>query len=106
MPLKSPPEGTRYSDLSEAEKDERDSREWDEEGDVPDLVASDAVNKWLFNTDTIDKMLQTLMTRGHKVAGGDRIGKTIIFGRNNEHAKQIQARFDAHYPSSVVRSPA
>ena len=98
VPLKFPREGIRYDDLSEEEKDDWDSREWDEEGDVPDAVASDAVNKWLFNDDTVDKMLETLMTRGHKVAGGDRLGKTIIFARNNDHAEFIRKRFDANYP--------
>jgi type I restriction enzyme, R subunit len=90
--------GIRYDDLSEEEKDEWDSREWDEDGNVPDLIASDAINKWLFNADTVDKMLQTLMVSGHKVAGGDRLGKTIIFARNNDHAEFIRSRFDANYP--------
>jgi type I restriction enzyme R subunit len=98
VPLKFPREGIRYDDLSEEEKDEWDSRDWDEEGDVPDAVASDAVNKWLFNDDTVDKMLETLMVSGHKVAGGDRLGKTIIFARNNDHAEFIRKRFDANYP--------
>ena len=98
VPLKFPTEGIRYDDLTEQEKDEWDSREWDEDGDVPDLVASDAVNQWLFNDDTIDKMLSTLMLSGHKVAGGDRLGKTIIFARNNDHAEFIGRRFDANYP--------
>ncbi len=98
VPLKFPREGIRYDDLSEAEKDEWDAREWDEDGDVPDLVASDAVNKWLFNADTVDKMLATLMTTGHRVAGGDRLGKTIIFARNNHHAEFIRDRFDTNYP--------
>lgn len=98
VPLKFPREGIRYDDLSEEEKEEWDSREWDEDGDVPDLVASDAINKWLFNDDTADKMLETLMTRGRSVAGGDRLGKTIIFARNNDHAEFIRTRFDANYP--------
>jgi type I restriction enzyme, R subunit len=38
------------------------------------------------------------MTRGQTVAGGDRIGKTIIFAKNREHALFIQERFDANYP--------
>jgi type I restriction enzyme, R subunit len=56
------------------------------------------VNKWLFNTDTVDKVLETLMTKGQKVAGGDRLGKTIIFAKNNDHADFIARRFDANYP--------
>ncbi|WP_375504440.1 DEAD/DEAH box helicase family protein [uncultured Jatrophihabitans sp.] len=98
VPLKFPREGIKYDDLTDEEKDEWDARDWDEDGDVPDLVVSDAVNKWLFNADTVDKMLATLMTTGHKVAGGDRLGKTIIFARNNAHAEFIRDRFDANYP--------
>src|SRR6185437_8893063 len=75
-----------------------DMLEWDDDGDVPDAVTSDAVNRWLFNTDTVDKMLETLMTKGHRVAGGDRIGKTIIFAKNNNHAKFIVQRFNVNYP--------
>src|SRR4029077_16514502 len=40
----------------------------------------------------------TLMTNGLKVAGGDRLGKTIIFAKNHEHAVFIAERFDANYP--------
>ena len=64
----------------------------------PNEVNASAVNKWLFNTDTVDKVLQTLMERGHKVAGGDRLGKTIIFARNHLHAVFIEDRFNHHYP--------
>ena len=38
------------------------------------------------------------MTHGHKVAGGDRLGKTIIFAKNQAHAEFIAERFDANYP--------
>ena len=98
VPLKFQREGIRYDDLSDAEKEQWDMLEWDDDGDVPDAVTSDAVNRWLFNTDTVDKMLETLMTKGHRVAGGDRIGKTIIFAKNNNHAKFIAQRFDLNYP--------
>ena len=56
------------------------------------------MNQWLFNKDTVDKVLQHLMERGEKVAGGDRLGKTIIFAKNQRHARFIQERFDIHYP--------
>ncbi len=96
--LRFPREGIRYADLSDEEKDDWDSREWTEDGEVPDVVASDAVNKWLFNRDTVEKMLKTLMETGHTVAGGDRIGKTIVFARNNAHAEFIREVFDDNYP--------
>ena len=98
VPLKFQREGITYNELSEEEKDQWDALEWSEEGAVPDRVEAGAVNKWLFNTDTVDKVLEHLMTRGEKVAGGDRLGKTIIFAKNNDHAEFIAKRFDANYP--------
>jgi len=98
VPLKFQREGIRYDELSEEEKEEWDAKEWSEEGDVPDRVEAEAVNKWLFNEDTVDKVLEHLMTRGQKVAGGDRLGKTIIFAKNQKHAEFIAQRFDANYP--------
>src|SRR6185369_871051 len=91
-------EGIKYDELSEEDKDQWDALEWDEEGTVPDRVEAEAVNKWLFNKDTVDKVLEHLMTRGLAVAGGDRLGKTIIFAKNQQHAEFIAVRFDANYP--------
>ena len=98
VPLKFQREGIKYDDLTEDEKEEWDAKEWDEEGNVPEEVNAEAVNKWLFNADTVDKVLETLMRKGQKVAGGDRLGKTIIFAKNNAHADFIATRFDANYP--------
>jgi type I restriction enzyme R subunit len=61
-------------------------------------VNASAINSWLFNKDTVDKVLQHLMEHGHKVEGGDRLGKTIIFARNHEHAVFIEKQFNHHYP--------
>jgi len=98
VPLKFQREGIRYDELSDEDKDQWDALEWDEEGNVPEQVESAAVNKWLFNRDTVDKVLAQLMTKGLKVAGGDRLGKTIIFAKNQQHAAFIAKRFDANYP--------
>ncbi len=98
VPLKFHREGIAYDELSEEEKEEWDAIEWDEEGTTPDRVEAQAVNKWLFNKDTVDKVLQHLMTRGLTVAGGDRLGKTIIFAKNQSHADFIAERFDINYP--------
>ncbi|MGH6626965.1 MAG: DEAD/DEAH box helicase family protein [Burkholderiaceae bacterium] len=98
VPLKFQREGIKYAELSEEDKEQWEALDWDDEGDIPDEVNADAVNKWLFNTDTVDKVLETLMTRGHKVAGGDRLGKTIVFAKNNQHAEFIAERFNANYP--------
>ena len=97
-------EGIRYDDLSEDEKDDWDELDWgtDDEGSPlapPEAVDPAELNKWLFNTDTVDRVLEYLMTEGVKVAGGDRLGKTIIFAKNQKHAEFIKERFDANYPS-------
>ncbi|WP_415714458.1 DEAD/DEAH box helicase family protein [Roseibium sp.] len=98
VPLRFQRDGITYDDLSEEEKEEWDALEWDEEGNVPDRVESSDVNKWLFNKDTVDKVLKHVMQNGIKVAGGDRLGKTIIFAKNSRHAQFIAERFDANYP--------
>jgi type I restriction enzyme R subunit len=99
VPLKFQREGIKYENLSEEEKEQWDAKEWSEDGSTPDFVEAEAVNKWLFNIDTVDKVLEHIMTRGQKVAGGDRLGKTIIFAKNQAHADFIQKRFDINYPS-------
>ena len=83
VPLKFQREGINYDDLSEEEKEQWDALEWNQDGTAPDAVDAAALNKWLLNTDTVDKVLAHLMTKGLKVAGGDRLGKTIIFAKNN-----------------------
>jgi len=98
VPLKFQREGIRYDELSEEDKDQWDALEWDDENGVPDRVEAAAVNKWLFNKDTVDKVLEHLMTRGLTVAGGDRLGKTILFAKNQDHADFIADRFNANYP--------
>jgi type I restriction enzyme R subunit len=39
------------------------------------------------------------MSEGIRVAGGDRLGKTIIFAKNQKHADFIYERFIANYPA-------
>ncbi|MDX2272650.1 MAG: DEAD/DEAH box helicase family protein [Cyanobacteriota bacterium] len=98
VPLKFQREGIRYDDLSDEEKSEWDALDWSEDGNVPDQVEASALNDWLFNIDTVDKVLEHVMTNGLKVDEGDRLGKTIIFAKNHNHAEFIAQRFDANYP--------
>tara|TARA_R110002074_G_scaffold402086_1_gene603579 strand:- start:4329 stop:7727 length:3399 start_codon:yes stop_codon:yes gene_type:complete len=98
VPLKFQRDGISYDQLSEDEKVEWDALEWDEEGNVPDRIESSDLHKWLFNKNTVDKVLEHVMRNGIKVAGGDRLGKTIIFAKNSKHAQFIAERFDANYP--------
>ena len=97
VPLKIVRSGLRYDDLSDEEKDQWDMLEWGDE-EVPDTVEAAEINKRLFNTDTVDLVIAHLMENGIKVEGGDRLGKTIIFAKNEAHAQFIEARFNAAYP--------
>jgi type I restriction enzyme R subunit len=99
VPLKFVREGMTYDDLSEEEKLEWDEIDWSDAGQPPQRIDAGAINTWLFNIDTVDKALEYLMTQGLKVAGGDQLGKTIIFAKNLNHAKFIVDRFDSNYPN-------
>ena len=90
-------DGIHYNELSEEEKDAFDET-FEDEDNVTDTVSSSAVNEWLFNNDTIDGVLKSLMEGGLKIEGGDKLGKTIIFARKSLHAKAIVERFNKRYP--------
>jgi type I restriction enzyme R subunit len=70
VPLKFQREGIKYSDLTKEEKERWDAIEWDDEGNVPGNVEPEALNRWFFNADTVDKVLEHVMTRGE--LGGHR----------------------------------
>lgn len=53
----------------------------------------------MFNIDTVDRVIAHLMQNGIKVEGGDRLGKTIIFAKNQAHALFIEDRFNKAYPN-------
>ncbi|MBL0301710.1 MAG: DEAD/DEAH box helicase family protein [Cytophagaceae bacterium] len=99
VPLKFQREGIKYHELSEAEKLEYEEKFGDPtKEEAPDEIGSSALNKWLFNTGTVDKVLAHLMEVGIKVSGGDKLGKTIIFAKNHQHALFIEDRFNKNYP--------
>jgi len=98
VPVKFQREGIDYNKLPDEEKEAWDALEWDDSGNIPTRVEAAALNAWLFNEDTIDRVLAHLMENGLRVKGGDRIGKTIIFAKNQRHADFIVERFDANYP--------
>ncbi|MDL5037808.1 DEAD/DEAH box helicase family protein [Comamonas sp. Y6] len=100
VPLKFVRSGIRYDELSPEEKEHWESLDWGDDG-PPEEVSAGEINKFLFNEDTVDKMLKHLMENGLKVDGGDRLGKTIIFAVNQKHADFIEKRFNHHYPHLV-----
>jgi len=87
-------DGLKYSELSEEEKEEFEET-FDEEKEE---ISSEEVNKTLFNKETVDLVIKTLMNNGLKVEGGDKLGKTIIFAVNQRHANFIVDRFNKLYP--------
>ncbi|WP_238592358.1 DEAD/DEAH box helicase family protein [Microbacterium sp. CSI-V] len=89
--------GIRYADLSSEEREQWDELEW-QDGEIPDAIDAAAMNRWLFNEDTVDKVLHVLVTEGRRVGGGDVLGKTIVFAKNQRHAEFIESRWDANFP--------
>ena len=91
-------EGIVYDDLSEEDKERYEEDFADEDGNVPDAILPAELNRFIFNRETVDLVLDDLMRRGIKIQGGDVLGKTIIFAQNKAHAQFIIERFDALYP--------
>ncbi len=99
VPVKFHREGIKYHELSPAERTRYEEMFADPvTGEFPDEIDSSALNTWLFNENTVDQVLAYLMENGIKVAGGDRLGKTIVFARSHKHALFIKERFDKQYP--------
>ncbi len=90
--------GIHYDELSKEEQARYEETFRDEQGNIPGIINSSAINSWLFNEDTVNKALDILMQNGVKVEGGDKIGKTIIFAKNHPHALFIEERFNKLYP--------
>jgi len=99
VPTKFSRAGVRYVDLSDDERQEYEEKFYDEEtGTLPAGIDSSALHRWFFNENTVDQVLSFLMENGLKVEGGDKLGKTIVFAANHDHAKFIVERFDANWP--------
>lgn len=65
--------GIKYSELKEEDREEYENLF--EEGEVQEEISSSAINSWLFNRDTIKIILETVMQKGIKVEGGDKLRK-------------------------------
>lgn len=96
--LKFPNEGIVYDDLTDDEKAEYEEKFSDENGDIPESIGGSALNEWVFNKDTIRKVLNMLMTFGLKVEYGSKIGKTVIFAKSHRHAEKILQVWNKEYP--------
>ena len=87
-------EGVAYRDLSPEEQLEWENQNWgvDENGEpieMPEEANAAEINAKLYNKDTIRQVVGQVLQYGIKVAGADRIGKTIFFTRNKKHAELV-----------------
>jgi type I restriction enzyme, R subunit len=99
VPLKFHRQGIKYVELNEEDKKKYEEHFTDPlTGSFPEEIDSEELNKWLFNKNTVDKVIGFLMEHGVKVEGGDKLGKTIVFARNHKHAKFFEERFNKQYP--------
>lgn len=92
-----PDDGITYEDLDEDEREAYEDEFYEDEG-LPEHIPPERINKYIFNIDTVDKMISDLMNNGIKHKNGNHVGKTIIFAQNKRHAKFIVERFDKLYP--------
>lgn len=91
-------QGIVYDELSEEDKEAYEDTFKNENGELPESISSSALNSWIFNEDTIKKALHILMTEGLRINYGEKIGKTIIFAKNHDHAEKILEVFGKEYP--------
>ena len=91
-------QGIVYDELSEEDKEAYEETFEDEHGNLPESINSSALNTWIFNEDTIKQVLNILMTDGIKIDYGQKLGKTIIFAKNHDHAEKILEVFNKEYP--------
>lgn len=96
--LKFMEQGIVYDELSEEDKEAYEDTFRYQHGDLPASIESSALNTWIFNEDTIKQVLNILMTDGIKIDYGQKIGKTIIFAKNHDHAEKILEVFHKEYP--------
>ena len=95
--IKLPEEGIHYDDLSEEEKEHYEETFEEEFSQGIKDFSGDEINTFLFNQQTVDIVWEELFTRGLKIEGGDKLGKTIIFAKNKKHAEFIYQRFNVKY---------
>ena len=91
-------QGIVYDELSEEDKEAYEETFEDEHENLPESINSSALNTWIFNEDTIKQVLNILMTDGIKIDYGQKLGKTIIFAKNHDHAEKILEVFNKEYP--------
>ncbi|MCR5782104.1 MAG: DEAD/DEAH box helicase family protein [Clostridia bacterium] len=91
-------QGIVYDELSDEDRAAYEDTFEDENGELPESIASSALNEWVFNEDTIRAVLHILMEHGLKTDYGGKLGKSIIFAKSHKHAEKILEIFGREYP--------
>lgn len=91
-------DGIHYQDLSEEDKRQFEEDFTEDDGTMETDISAERIDRNVFNKRTIDYVLQDVMQHGIRIAGGDKLAKTIIFAQNKQHAEFIVERFNALYP--------
>ncbi|MBO4704149.1 MAG: DEAD/DEAH box helicase family protein [Spirochaetaceae bacterium] len=89
-------EGINRDNLSDEDL-EKITRQEEESEEPFEEIPSNAINEYVFNEDTTRQVLEDLMTKGIKT-GGDKLGKTIVFAYNKNHAQHIVDTFNKYWP--------
>ena len=71
--------------LSPEDKEAYEDTFEDENGEMPDSIGSAALNEWLFNEDTIKKVLHILMTNGLKIDYGNKMERPLFLRKITDH---------------------
>ncbi|MCC6127488.1 MAG: DEAD/DEAH box helicase family protein [Pirellulales bacterium] len=88
-------EGIKYKQMTPEQQ-----RRLEEDEIEPEAIQYEQqqVDKFVFNKPTNRLILKNLMENGIKIEDGSRLGKSIIFARNHNHAILLQSLFDEMYP--------
>lgn len=88
-------DGIKYSKMTPEQREQLEA-----DGGDPSIVEHDPdeVDRLAFNKDTNRHILRNLMDRGIRDASQSRVGKTIVFARNHNHAVLLQNIFEEIFP--------
>lgn len=87
-------EGIKYSEMTKEQQLELEEQVAD-----PEYIefGSEQVDKYIYNKGTNREIIRNLMDNGLKLPSG-KLGKSIIFARNHEHAIRLKEVFNEMYP--------
>ena len=68
-------------------------------------VSGEAVNKRLFNTDTVDQMLKVLMTKGHRVADVDDFVWVVVTHLTERGVMDVEPLYEPPFTDHAPHGP-